>query len=138
MQSPLKLQPKSNLCSGSSFLDNLNQPSGIAFYPPGAEPKFVYIANTDSVVRLPYGNGQTKAESRSEKLIELPGGGVLPGGGHWTRDIVFSQSGKKLFVSVGSKSNVSDDAAEKIARVSSNMIPRVETAAFMPQAFVIR
>src|SRR5688572_27659232 len=95
------------------FIDGLNQPFGIAFYPPGAEPKFIYIANTDSVVRMPYRGGQTKVEGKPEKLIELSGGGVLTGGGHWTRDIVFSGDGKKLFVSIGSKSNVSDDEAEK-------------------------
>ena len=46
----------------------LQGPFGIAFYPPGSEPKFIYIANTDSVVRLPYRNGQTKAEGKPEKL----------------------------------------------------------------------
>ena len=95
------------------FIDALKQPFGIAFYPPGAEPKFIYIANTDSVVRMPYRGGQTKAEGKPEKLIDLSGGGVLTGGGHWTRDIVFSRDGKKLFVSVGSKSNVSDEEVEK-------------------------
>ena len=95
------------------FVDDLKQPFGIAFYPSGAVPKFIYIATTDSVVRMPYRKGQTKAEGKPEKLIELSSGGVLTGGGHWTRDIVFSRDGKKLFVSVGSKSNVSDDEAEK-------------------------
>jgi glucose/arabinose dehydrogenase len=95
------------------FIDNLKQPFGIAFHPPGGEPRFIYIANTDSVVRFPYRNGQTKAEGKAEKVIELSGGGVLTGGGHWTRDVVFSADGKKLFVSVGSKSNVDDDEAEK-------------------------
>jgi glucose/arabinose dehydrogenase len=95
------------------FIDKLKQPFGIAFHPPGAEPKSIYIANTDSVIRYPYRNGQSKGEGRPEKLIDLPGGGLLTGGGHWTRDIVFSADGRKLFVSVGSKSNVSDDQAEK-------------------------
>lgn len=95
------------------FAEGLTQPFGIAFHPPGAEPKFIYIANTDSVTRRPYRNGQTKAEGESEKIIDLSGGGRLTGGGHWTRDIVFSPDGKKLFVSVGSKSNVNDDEAEK-------------------------
>jgi glucose/arabinose dehydrogenase len=95
------------------FIEGLSQPFGIAFHPPGAEPKYIYIANTDAVVRSPYRNGQTKADGQPEKLIELSGGGRLAGGGHWTRDIVFSKDGKKLFVSVGSKSNVNDDEAEK-------------------------
>ncbi len=95
------------------FAEGLNQPFGIAFHPPGAEPKHIYIANTDAVVRMPYRNGQTKAEGKPEKLIELAGGGQLTGGGHWTRDIVFSPDGTKLFISVGSKSNADDGEAEK-------------------------
>jgi glucose/arabinose dehydrogenase len=95
------------------FMDGLNQPFGIAFFPPGAEPRFIYIANTDSILRRPYRNGQIKADGQSEKIIDLPGGGHLQGGGHWTRDIVFSSDGKKLFVSVGSKSNDDDTAAEQ-------------------------
>ena len=95
------------------FADGLKQPFGIAFHPVGAEPTHIYIANTDAVVRLPYRNGQTKAEGKPEKLVELAGGGQLTGGGHWTRDIVFSPNGKKMFVSVGSKSNHNDDEAEK-------------------------
>lgn len=91
----------------------LNDPFGIAFYPPGAEPQFLYVANTDSVVRFPYRNGDTKARGPAEQLsAELSGGGLLRGGGHWTRDIVFSPDGKKMYVSVGSYSNVSDRAME--------------------------
>jgi glucose/arabinose dehydrogenase len=99
--------------SSTVFAAGLKQPFGIAFHPPGPEPKTIYIGNTDAVVRLPYRNGQTTAEGRPEQVVALPGGGLLTGGGHWTRDIVFSRDGTKLFVAVGSKSNVSDDAAEK-------------------------
>ena len=95
------------------FADGLNQPFGIAFHPPGAEPQHIYIANTDAVVRLPYRNGQTKAEGKPQKIVDLSGGGQLTGGGHWTRDIVFSRDGRKLYISVGSKSNVSDTDEEK-------------------------
>ena len=90
------------------FADGLSQPFGIAFYPSGPNPKWVYIGNTDSVVRFPYQNGDMKARGPAEKLTDLPGGGRLRGGGHWTRDIVFSQDGSKMFVSVGSHSNVDD------------------------------
>jgi len=90
------------------FADGLSQPFGIAFYPSGPNPKWVYIGNTDSVVRFPYQNGDMKARGPAEKLADLPGGGRLRGGGHWTRDIVFSQDGTKMFVSVGSHSNVDD------------------------------
>jgi glucose/arabinose dehydrogenase len=92
----------------STFADNLSQPFGIAFYPLGPNPKWVYIGNTDSVVRFPYKNGDLKATGPAEKLTDLPGGGRLRGGGHWTRDIVFSKDGTRMFVSVGSHSNVDD------------------------------
>ncbi len=90
------------------FADGLSQPFGIAFYPSGPNPKWIYIGNTDSVVRFPYKNGDLKASGPAEKLADLPGGGRLRGGGHWTRDIVFSKDGTKMFVSVGSHSNVDD------------------------------
>jgi len=87
------------------FAEGLNQPFGIAFYPLGPDPRYIYVGNTDAVVRLPYRNGQTKAEGQPETLVKLSPGGQLTGGGHWTRNIVFSLDGKKLFISVGSKSN---------------------------------
>jgi glucose/arabinose dehydrogenase len=90
------------------FASGLKKPFGIAFYPPGPNPQWVYVANTDSVVRFPYQNGDLKARGPAQKLADLPGGGRLRGGGHWTRDIAFSQDGKKMYVSVGSHSNVDD------------------------------
>jgi len=95
------------------FVDGLKQPFGIAFFPPGKDTTHIYVANTDSVVRWPYKAGQTKAEGYPERLFELSSGGQLAGGGHWTRDIVFSKDGKKLFTSIGSKSNVDDGKAEE-------------------------
>ena len=90
----------------SVFADDLRQPFGIAFYPSGPNPKYVYIANTDSVVRFPYTNGDLKAAGAAEMIVpDIPGGGRLRGGGHWTRDIAFSPDDKKMFVSVGSHSN---------------------------------
>ena len=91
----------------SIFAENLSQPFGIAFYP-AKHPKYVYVGNTDSVVRFPYKDGDMKASAAPEQLTELPGGGKLRGGGHWTRDIAFSPDGKRMFVSVGSHSNVDD------------------------------
>jgi glucose/arabinose dehydrogenase len=93
--------------------EGMNKPFGIAFYPPGSDPQFLYVANTNGIVRFPYRNGDTKARGPVEKLnAELSGGGLLRGGGHWTRDIAFSPDGKKMYVSIGSFSNVSDNAAE--------------------------
>lgn len=91
------------------FAAGLRRPFGIAFYPPGLNPKYVYVANTDSVVRFQYENGDLKARGPKQVIVpNLPSGGWLRGGGHWTRDIVFSLDGKKMYVSVGSHSNVDD------------------------------
>ena len=101
-----------------TFAEGLSQPFGIAFYPVGDNPQYVYIANTGSVVRFPYQKGDTKARGAQEMIVNnIPSGGRLAGGGHWTRDIVFSKDGKRMFVSVGSKTNVmekpEDVAAEE-------------------------
>ena len=92
----------------STFAEGLSQPFGIAFYPAGPNPKWVYIGDTDAVLRFPYKNGDLKASGPPEKLADLPGGGKLRGGGHWTRDVVFSKDDQQMFVSVGSHSNVDD------------------------------
>jgi glucose/arabinose dehydrogenase len=93
---------------------NLNKPFGIAFYPPGDDPQFLYVANTDGIIQFPYRNGDLKARGPAQHLAtHLSPGGLLRGGGHWTRDIVFSPDGKKMYVSIGSRSNVSDKAAEE-------------------------
>jgi glucose/arabinose dehydrogenase len=92
----------------SEFAEGLRQPFGIAFYPSGPNPKYVYIGDTDEILRFPYKNGDMKASGGMEKLAELPGGGRLRGGGHWTRDLAFSKDDSKLFASVGSHSNVDD------------------------------
>ena len=88
----------------SIFATGLKLPFGIAFYPNGANPQWVYIGNTGSVVRFPYHNGDLKATGPAEVIIpSLPAGG-----GHSTRDLAFSPDGTKLFVAVGSASNVND------------------------------
>jgi glucose/arabinose dehydrogenase len=91
------------------FASELHQPFGVAFYPPGPNPQWIYIANTDTVIRYPYKNGDLKAQGDKQVIVpDLPGGGRLRGGGHWTRDIAFSLDGKKMYVSVGSHSNNDD------------------------------
>jgi glucose/arabinose dehydrogenase len=93
----------------ATFATGLKQPFGLAFYPLGPDPKWIYIGNTDSVVKFPYKNGDMKASGPSQAVVaSLPGGGRLRGGGHWTRDVVFSKDGQRMFVSVGSHSNVDD------------------------------
>lgn len=97
------------------FATGLNRPFGIAFYPVGSQPKFIYVGNTDSVVRFAYKNGDTKSSGNSETIIkDIPSGKEsVGGGGHWTRDLEFSPDGRTLFVAVGSQSNVDDDKSEK-------------------------
>ena len=89
----------------SVFASGLNQPFGIAFHP-AANPQWVYVANTDSVVRFPYKAGDREASGRAQVIVPS-----LPTGGHSTRDVVFSPDGKRMFVSVGSRSNVAEGSA---------------------------
>jgi len=90
------------------YASGLTDPFGIAFYPPGPNPTYLYVGNTNSVVRFPYRKGDMKARGKPEMLVQIPGGGRLRGGGHWTRDLAFSNDGARLFISVGSHSNVDD------------------------------
>lgn len=90
------------------FISGLKQPFGIAFYPPGPNPQWVYFGNTNEVVRIPYQNGDLKARDKPQHIADLAGGSHVRGGGHWTRDIAISRDGKKMWVSVGSYSNADD------------------------------
>jgi glucose/arabinose dehydrogenase len=87
----------------SIFASGLKQPYGIAFYPLGPNPEWVYIGDTNEVIRFPYHNGDLKASGPSQHIADLPSGG-----GHWTRAVEFSPDGKRMFVAVGSASNVDD------------------------------
>jgi glucose/arabinose dehydrogenase len=86
------------------FASGLNVPFGIAFWPPGPSPRFVYVGETTRIVRYPYGTGDLQARGPAQVIV--PG---LPVGGHWTRDIVFSPDGSRMFVSVGSDGNLDQD-----------------------------
>ena len=87
--------------ANSVYASGLNEPFGIAFFPSGNNPQWVYVANTDSVVRFPYRTGDLKATGKPETIVaELP-----HGGGHSTRDIVFTKDDRRMLVSVGSASN---------------------------------
>ncbi len=90
------------------FATGLKEPYGIAFYPPGPNPQYVYIGQPGVVVRFPYRPADAKATGRAEHIADLP-----DGSGHSTRDIQFSADGRKMYVSVGSRSNVDDDPGEK-------------------------
>jgi glucose/arabinose dehydrogenase len=86
-----------------TFAEDLYQPFGIAFWPPGPNPRYVYVGNTDNVVRFPYRSGDLQPAGPAETIVT-----GLPRGGHETRDIVFSSDGSRMFVSVGSRSNAAD------------------------------
>lgn len=86
------------------FASGLTQPFGIAFYPLGPNPEWVYVANSDGVVRFPYKNGDLIATAKPEQIV-----GHIPWVHHWTRDIAFTPDGKRLLLSVGSGSNVALD-----------------------------
>ena len=92
----------------SVFAEGLTQPYGIAFYPE-KDPKWVYVGNTDSVVRFPYKAGDLKASGPAETIIAK----IPAGGGHWTRDLAFSPDGSRLFVAVGSSSNYAETMPRK-------------------------
>src|SRR5665213_101635 len=92
------------------FAEGLDRPFGIVFYPPGDNPQWVYVANNNSVVRFPYRNGDLKASGDAQVIVPRL---CDSGGGHSTRDVAFSRDGKRMFISVGSGSNVAETMGKK-------------------------
>ncbi|HEX4083993.1 MAG TPA: PQQ-dependent sugar dehydrogenase [Chthoniobacteraceae bacterium] len=92
------------------FASGLDRPFGIAFYPPGNAPQWIYVANNNSVVRFPYHNGDTTAAGAAQTIVPQL---TESHGGHSTRDIAFSPDGKRLYISVGSGSNIADSMSRK-------------------------
>ncbi len=91
------------------FAENLKQPLGMALI--GDQ---LYVANTNAVMRFPYKAGQTKLEGEGTKVLDLPEGGY---NNHWTRNLLANKDGSKLYVSVGSASNVAErGTAEELLR----------------------
>lgn len=88
----------------STFAADLKDAYGIAFYPPGPEPKYVYVGMEGQIVRFPYKTGDMAATGPREVIVS-----GLPKGGHWTRDVAFSPDGATMYVAVGSSSNVAVD-----------------------------
>jgi glucose/arabinose dehydrogenase len=91
-----------------TFLENLNQPFGMALVGDD-----LYVANTDGVLRFPYREGQTRIEAPGELILPLPAGGY---NNHWTRNIIATPDGQKLYVSVGSASNVGEYGMDEEVR----------------------
>ena len=91
------------------FATGLDHPFGIAFYPLGSNPKWVYVGNATTIQRFRYKSGDVHAEGPAETVVpHIPGYAQLTGGGHWTRDVVFTRDGKRMLVSVGSGSNINN------------------------------
>ena len=93
------------------YAADLDRPFGIAFYPLGSDPRWVYVANNNTVVRFAYRSGDLKATTAPEMI--LPSLSPEHDGGHTTRDVAFSGDGRRMFVSVGSGSNVADGMVTK-------------------------
>jgi glucose/arabinose dehydrogenase len=93
-----------------AFATGLHQPFGMAFHED-----WFYVADTDAVLRFPYAPGQTEATGAPESIASLPGSGYHQ---HWTRNIVFSSDGTRLFVSVGSQTNDDDDPEPRASILS--------------------
>jgi hypothetical protein len=89
--------------ANETFASGLHGPFGIAFFPSGDNPQWVYVANTDNVVRFPYRSGDLKAAGPAVTIVAK-----LPVGGHSTRDIAFTPDNARMLVSVGSASNIGD------------------------------
>ncbi len=83
------------------FLENLNQPFGMALVG-----NTLYVGNTDSVVAFPYETGQTRITAQGRKVMDMKPDG------HWTRNLIASNDGSKLYVAVGSLSNIGDEGME--------------------------
>ncbi len=92
------------------FAEGLDRPFGIAFYPSGDNPQWIYVANNNSVIRFHYHNGDLKARADAEVIVPHLSDGS---GGHTTRDVAFSRDGKRMFISVGSSSNVAEEMRKK-------------------------
>ncbi len=92
------------------FAEGLDRPFGIAFYPPGPNPAWVYVANANSVVRFAYHAGDLKARGPAEVIVPKLAANTK---GHSTRDIAFSPDGARMFIAVGSGSNVAESMPRK-------------------------
>ena len=112
------------------FVSGLKQPYGLAFYPPGPNPQWLYVGSEAEVVRFPYRNGDLQASGSPQHIAGLPHGGWF---GHRSRPVEFSRDGKRMFVAVGSASNVDDpdttpnerDRADILACDPANCVLRV-------------
>lgn len=88
--------------------NGLNQPFGMLIIG-----NWLYVANTDAVVRFPYKTGQTKITDPGEKLVNLPAGKGFRNNRHWTRNIISNAKNTKIYISVGSSTNIAENGIDK-------------------------
>ena len=93
--------------SDDIFATVAEKPYGIAFFPPGPSPQFVYIASMNRVVRFPYRLGDTRARGAAETIVPN-----LPGPVHWTRDVLPTLDGKHILLAIGSSTNIGENGPE--------------------------
>jgi glucose/arabinose dehydrogenase len=134
----------------SIFATGFNEAYGMLFYPAGDHPQWLYVANTDAVVRYAYRNGDLEATGAPDTVIRtLPSsrprdveavraydravsrGALPPDHGHWTRDLALSADGKRLFVAVGSASNNDDPADHPSETLRANILEYTPDGAFV-------
>jgi glucose/arabinose dehydrogenase len=100
----IRLKPDGTTES-ATFAGDLARPYGIAFWPLGPNPQYVYVGETGRVVRYPYKPGSLTAAGKMEVVVaKIP----TTQRGHWTRDLAFSPDGKTLYIATGSSSNIAD------------------------------
>ncbi|HTX14323.1 MAG TPA: sorbosone dehydrogenase family protein [Candidatus Baltobacteraceae bacterium] len=96
--------PDGKMAQMSVYASKLNLPFGLRFYPAGPNPKYLYVGDTNAILRFPYSNGDLKATADPETVVpNLPAGP-----NHFSRGVAFSLDGKRMFISVGSHTNVTD------------------------------
>ena len=89
----------------TAFMQGLNSPFGMALV--GED---LYVANTDAVVKVPYTEGTTTLSAAPVKVLDLPAG---PRNHHWTKNIIASPDGRRLYIAIGSNSNVGENGLDE-------------------------
>ncbi len=105
----------SKVDESETFATAMKDAYGIAFYPPGPNPRWVYVGMEGKVLRYPYKVGNMKASGAAETIVS----DLAVGGSHWTRDVAFSPDGKTMYVAVGSSGNIADDMPARPADLAN-------------------
>jgi len=116
--------PDGKMQSMSVYASKLNLPFGLAFYPPGPNPKYLYVGDTDKILRFAYASGDMKATADPETVVtDIPAGP-----NHFSRGVAFSLDGKQMWISVGSHTNVTDTDVDKSEFHRADMLVADPTA----------